>query len=60
VSVADLHAVGHGRRAAGEQRELFFRARGSNYWAIAWVGKDASKSDRDDLSGLIGSIQFVK
>jgi hypothetical protein len=60
VALADFHAVGKGLRATGEQRELFFRAKGANYWAIAWVGKYASKSDRDDLSGVIGSIQLVK
>ncbi len=42
----------------GEKRELFFRAKGANYWAIAWVGRQASKSNRDDLSYLIGSIQI--
>lgn len=60
VSLADFHAVGKGMRSTGEQRELFFRAKGANYWAIAWVGKHASKSDRDDLTGVIGSIQLVK
>ena len=60
LSLADFHAVGRGMRVTGEQRELFFRAKGANYWAIAWVGKHASKSDRDDLSGVVGSIQLVK
>lgn len=60
VSLADFHAVGRGMRANGEQRELFFRAKGANYWAIAWAGRHASKSDRDDLNSVIGSIQLVK
>jgi len=60
ASLADFHAVERGTRGAGEQRELFFRARGVNYWAIAWVGEHANKSDREDLTGVIGSIQLVK
>jgi len=60
VSLADFHAVGRGMHATGEQRELFFRAKGANYWAIAWVGKHASKSNRADLSRLIRSMQLVK
>lgn len=60
MSLSDFHAVGRGMRATGEQRELLFRAKGANYWAIAWVGKHASKSVRDALGGVIGSIQLVK
>lgn len=60
LSLADFHAVGRGMRATGEQRELLFRAKSANYSAIAWIGTRASKSDRDDLTGVISSIQVAK
>jgi hypothetical protein len=60
LSLADFHAVGRGMHRTGEQRGSFFRAKGGNYWAIAWIGKHAGKSDRDDLTGVIRSIQLVK
>lgn len=60
LSLTDFHVVGEGMHATDEQREGFFRAKGANYWAIVWIGKHASKSDRDDLTGVIGSIQVVK
>jgi hypothetical protein len=57
LSLADFHAVGRGIRASTEQRELFFRAKGANYWAIAWIGKRATRLERNELSGAISSIQ---
>jgi hypothetical protein len=32
--------------------------KGANYWAMAWVGKRAAKSDRDALASVVGSIRF--
>lgn len=58
LSLSDFHPARKGMHTNGEKRELFFRAKGANYWAIAWVGRQASKSNRDDLSYLIGSIQI--
>lgn len=60
LSLRDFHLVGdNGGPMAGHlaQWELFFRTNGANYWAIAWIGNRATKSERDDLTGVIGSIQ---
>jgi hypothetical protein len=58
LSLSDFHTVGMGIRPSTEQRELFFRVKGANYWAMAWVGKRAAKSDRDALASVVGSIRF--
>jgi hypothetical protein len=58
LSLSDFHFVGRGIRPSTEQSELFFRARGANYWAIAWVGKRAAKSDRGALASVVASIRI--
>jgi len=60
LSLADFHAVVRGMHPTGEQREVFFQAKGANYWAVAWIGQQATKSERNDLTGVTGSIQLVK
>jgi hypothetical protein len=59
LSLSDFHAVGRGIRPSTEQRELFFRAKGANYWAIAWLGKRASESDRNALASAVASIRIT-
>ena len=39
-----------------EQWEAFFQVDGASYWAIAWVGTKANKSDRAALAALINSV----
>lgn len=58
LSLSDFHTVGRGIRPSTEQRELFFHARGANYWAIAWLGSRAGKSDRDALASVVASIRL--
>jgi hypothetical protein len=59
LSLSALHFAGMGRpRPSTQQRELFFRAKGANYWAIAWVGNRAAKSDRDALASVVASIRI--
>ena len=58
LSLSDFHFAGMGIRPSTEQQELFFRAQGANYWAIAWVGKRAGKSDRDALASVVASIRI--
>lgn len=60
LSLTDFRDVGRGMNAGGEQRELFFRAKGANYRALVWIGKRASESSRGDLTSVIGSIQIIK
>ena len=57
VSLADFCSVGKGIRSSIEQRELFFSVRGANYWAIAWVGRRATKSERGALASAVASIR---
>ena len=59
LSLSDLRTVGRGPRPSTEQRELFFRAKGANYWAIAWLGKRASESDRNALASAVASIRIT-
>ena len=56
-SLADFHSVGRGMHPSTEQRELFFRIDGANYWATAWVGKHSSRADRLALATLISAIR---
>ena len=56
-SLADFHSVGRGMNPSTEQRELFFRVDGANYWATAWVGKHSSRPDRLALASLISTIR---
>ena len=58
MSLADFHSVSRGIRPSTEQRELFFSVKGANYWAIAWVGSRAAKSDRDALASVVASIRI--
>jgi hypothetical protein len=58
LSLSDFHFVGRGIRPSTEQQELFFRAQGANYWAIAWVGNRAAKSDRGALASVVASIRI--
>jgi hypothetical protein len=39
-----------------EQWGAWFRVNGASYWAIAWVGTNATKTDRASLSALINSV----
>jgi hypothetical protein len=56
-SLADFHSVGRSLNPSTEQRELFFRVDGANYWATAWVGKHSSRPDRLALASLISAIR---
>lgn len=58
LSLSDFHFVGRGPHPSTEQQELFFSVDRVNYWAIAWVGKRAGKSDRDALVSVVASIRF--
>jgi hypothetical protein len=60
LSLADFHAVGNGLgvQQSDQQRELFFRIVGANYWAIAWVGKGASKANRAALASIVSSARI--
>lgn len=40
-----------------QQNKLFFRVKGRNYWAIAWIGPDSSKRLRAALDSIISSLR---
>ena len=58
LSLSDFHFVGKGPHPSTEQQELFFRAKGANYWAIAWVGNRAARSDRHALASVVASMRI--
>ena len=64
LSLDDFHIVGRGLRPLGgrkprpdSQLELFFRARGHNYWAIAWISAGVGRPDRSALASIVASVE---
>ncbi|HJX48889.1 MAG TPA: hypothetical protein VJ375_13660 [Gaiellaceae bacterium] len=45
------------RHANGQTWELRFRAKGSVYWAIVWLGKSARDEDRAAVTSIVSSIR---
>jgi hypothetical protein len=62
LSLWQFNAFGEGldipgrKPAAPEEWGAWFSVNGANYWAIAWVGDSAQKSERAALAALIDSV----
>jgi hypothetical protein len=50
-----IHLSGQ-KQPPPQQWGAWFRVNGASYWAIAWVGNNATKTDRAKLAALVDSV----